>query len=456
MNATSFHRTANGPAYEKIYLDKLKSREQEVFSHLPISVPNTIPGRTPWIGLIDMNSYFATLEQQANPFLRNKPMGIIKDQGRTCVIAASKEAKKLGVKTGCSVYDARKLAPHFITVPADFNKYFDNTKRLKAIFESLSPTVDIFSLDEAFIDLSDCRGLYPTSQQFFDIAQRLVKQQLGPWVTFSLGLGMNRLQAKLASDLSRPDHWFEITAENLDACLAEAKVEDVCGIGYALTRKLHQLQIFHPYELNFCDDQFLHEHFGIFWGPELRRIGRGENSQTLTLIDKPPTHMKSVGRSKTLFRASGDSEYVRQLMFNLAEDMCFKARRMKLAGQHISLDIRDTDSGWYGGEIRLKDYVRHTDEVFGLLNQIFSSIPALRAPVIKVSVRLGNLKPLDQISLCWLPEWNKREKVFAAIDRVNEKHGLYTIKSARLAHFEILMPEVTGFLGDKMYQLREG
>ena len=74
-------------------------------------------------------------------------------------------------------------------------------------------------------------------------------------------------------------------------------------------------------------------------------------------------------------------------------------------------------------------------------------------PIIKVSVRLGNLKPIAEISECWLPEWHRREKVFTAVDKINEKHGLYTVKSARLANFKILMPEVTGFLGDKTYQL---
>lgn len=461
----SLHKTAEGPAYEKIYLDKWKFKEyladesNQVIHQIAVAprmaqgFPNPVSNPDPWIALIDMNSYFAVLEQQTNPFLRGKPIGIVKDQGRTCLIAASPEAKKLGIKTGCSLYDAKKLAPHLITVPADFDKYFYNTKLLKSIFESLSPQVDIFSLDEAFINLSTCRSLYPNSQDFFKLAQQAVKQQLGQWVTFSLGLGTNRLQAKLASDLAKTDNWFEITTDNLDSCLAEAKVEDICGIGWALSSKLHRLNIHHPYQLNFYDDSFLVEHFGIFWGPELRRIGRGEDSHTLTLVDKPNEHMKSVGRSKTLFKANSKPDYIRQLIYNLAEDMCFKARRMKLAGQHVYLGLRDTAGGWYGGEVRLKGYVRHTDEVFQFLNQTFEQVKLGSAPIIKVSVRLGNLKPMDEIPQCWLPDWNKREKVFAAVDQVNEKHGLYTVKSARLSDFKILMPEVTGFLGDKIYQM---
>jgi DNA polymerase-4 len=411
-----------------------------------------ITGQEPWVALVDMNSYFAVLEQQANPYLRNKPVGIVKDHGRTCIIAASKEAKKLGVKTGSMLFEARQLAPHIVTVAADFDKYFYNTKLLKSLFESLSPETEIFSLDEAFIDLSSCRHLYPDAQSFFDIVRQKIKAELGEWVTLSLGLGRNRLQAKLASDLAGPDNYFEITPENVDACLAEAKVEDICGIGYRLSAKLHHLQIEHPYQLNFYDDAFLKDHFGIFWGPELRRIGRGENSHLLDLIDKPPQHMKSVGRSKTLFKPTDDRQHIRQLIYNLTEEMCFKARKMKLAGKYLYLSLRDTDHRWFGGDLRLKTYLRHTDEVFNLLDTILQKISLDDIKIIKVSVQLGQLELMENISLCWLPEWNKREEVFRAVDKVNEKHGLFTLKSGTLLNFKILKPEVTGFLGDKTYQ----
>jgi len=406
----------------------------------------------PWMALIDMNSYFATLEQQSNPFLRGKPIGIVKDHGRTCVIAASAEAKKLGIKTGCRLREARELCPTFIAVPADFDKYFYNTLLLKKIFESLSPATDIFSLDEAFIDLKDCRKIYADTQSFFTAAQKKVHDELGEWVTFSLGIGRNRLQAKLASEFAGVDHYFEITEKNLDACLAEAKVDDICGIGYRLSKRLRMLQIEHPYQLNFYDDAFLIEHFGVFWGPELRRIGRGENSHLLDLIDTPATHMKSVGRSKTLFTANANHDYLRQMIYNLAEDMCFKARRMKMAGCHVALYLTGTEGQWWAKEFRMKTPVCHTNEVFHLLDRLFSALQIGHASIIKIGVRLGELHPLEKTTQCWLPEWDSRERLYHAVDAVNEKHGLYTLKPARLLGFKIIHPEVTGFLGDKIYQ----
>ncbi len=447
-----FYQDPSVAAYEKMYLDKLKFKEYLDGGEFPFTPPSApAPNLTPWVGLIDMNSYFATLEQQANPYLRGKPIGIVKDIGRSCVIAASKEAKKLGIKTGFSLYDAKKLYPGFIAVAADFDKYFYNTKLLKSIFESLAPKTDIFSLDEAFLDLTDCKKLYPDAATFFKIAQQKVKEQLGEWVTFSLGMGQNRLQAKLASDISEKNSYFEITPDNLIECLMDAQVEDICGIGFRLTAKLHLHNIYHPYQLNFFDDAFLKDNFGTFWGPELRRIGQGKNSHLLDLADKPPAHMKSVGRTKTLYKATKEKEHLRQLMYNLTEDMCFKARRMNLAGQFVGLSLRDTEGRHYGSQFRLKSYVRHTNDVYELLNRIFNTID-FPAPIIKVGVYLGNLRPLTEITQCWFPEWEKREKVFSAVDEVNQKYGLYTVKATRLVNFKILMPEVTGFLGDKTYQ----
>jgi DNA polymerase IV len=416
---------------------------------------------TPWFALIDMNSYFAMLEQQANPYLRNKPVVVVKEAGRSCVIAASKEAKKLGVKTGESIKDARQKAPNLISIPGDFDKYFHNTKNLRNIFLNLSPDVDLFSLDEAFIDLTGCRRLYPDARTFFELCRQKVAHDLGGWVTFSLGFGENRIQAKLASDFAGPDNYFEITPENLDSVFSQAKVEDICGIGFRLTTRLHRLNIHHPYQLNFCDDEFLLEHFGKFWGPELRKIGQGKESHMLNLRQRELPHMKSVSRSKTLFVANADQRYIEQMIYNLAEDMCFKARRMKLAGRHVYLSIFDTDHRYWGRVLRLKGrHVSYTDDVFSLLLSNFHNITLswrlqnLTPKIIKIGVGLSDLHPLAELPQSWLPETEKRQKIYSAIDEINEKHGLFTIKPAKLVDFKIIRPEVTGFLGDRQYQLQ--
>jgi hypothetical protein len=151
------------------------------------------------------------------------------------------------------------------------------------------------------------------------------------------------------------------------------------------------------------------------------------------------------------------------MLYNLAEDMCFKARRMKLAGCDVGFSLRDTDGGHWGGKKHLKGrWVSNTDEVFSLLQVIFHDIyqnylpRELPVKIIKAGVWLGGLRPLAELPTSWLPESAKRAKIFRAVDQVNEKHGLFTVTSGKLLNFKIIKPEVTGYLGDKTYQMQFG
>src|SRR3989337_244013 len=109
---------------------------------------------------VDLNSFFATAEQQTNPSLRGKPVGILKAAGRTCVIAASVEAKKYGVKTGMGLNEVNQLCPGIILVPADFDKYADITYRFINICKTYSPACEVFSLDECFIDVTETEKFF--------------------------------------------------------------------------------------------------------------------------------------------------------------------------------------------------------------------------------------------------------------------------------------------------------
>lgn len=403
---------------------------------------------------VDINSYFATVLQQENPMLRGKPLGILKSLGRSCLIATSKEAKKLGIKTGCSLPDARRLAPNLMTVAAEFDRYLDCTKRLKLIFESFSPESDIFSLDESFIDLTHCQYLYPNSHTAATQIRQAIKDELGEWVTCNIGISHNRLLAKIASEVSPPDSTFEITSQNQDAILAKVEFKDVCGVGPRLEKKLRKLGITHPYGLNFWSQEDLEPFFGPFWSQELKRIGAGEESHILRLIDRNrDQHMKSVGRTITGYQLCDDELQIKQTLYNLTEELIYKVRQMKMAGRHIGIGLWGQDQGWFAHRT-LKYHVNHTSELFQLLYQGLYGPWQRSFKVIKYGVFLNQLTPESELSQCWLPDWQKREKVSRAVDLLTEKYGLFTVKPATLTNFSMIRPEVTGYLGDKRFQLR--
>ncbi|KKT65780.1 MAG: polymerase IV protein, partial [Candidatus Woesebacteria bacterium GW2011_GWA2_44_33] len=156
------------------------------------------------------------MEQQKNPQLRGKPVGVIKAEGRTVIIAASVEAKRRGVKTGTLVWQAKLLCPEIILVPADFDSYDKMTRRFARICQRFSDRVELFSLDEVFLDATETGRLFGGSRKLALHLKKVVREKLGEWMKVSIGIAKNRLLAKLASDMEKPDGLVEISDENQD------------------------------------------------------------------------------------------------------------------------------------------------------------------------------------------------------------------------------------------------
>jgi len=401
---------------------------------------------------VDINSYFATMLQQENPHLQNKPIGVIKDEGRTCIIAASKEAKQMGIETGCNSLEARRLCPHICLIPASFERYLDATRRLKQIFEKFSPDVFIYSLDEAFIDVTSCRQhLYPDVKKLGCKIQQEIKTELGSWVTSNVGIGSNRLRAKIASEIAPKGSLLEINQNNLDSILASVQFKNVCGIGYQLASKLKQLRVTVPYQIRFLDQLTLTTFFGPFWSQELLKIAYGLEPHFLQLIDKPQPYMKSVGRSITGFRLYDKELEIKSVLFNLCSEVVDKIRQMGLAGRQVYLGLSGQKQ-YFTRHITLESPIEHLKELFTWVWHLYSNWPK-DFKIIRFAVRLNLLKPSMQMSL--LPSWHHSEKIQTALDAINAKYGLFTLHPASINKQHLIRPEVTGFLGDRQYQLRQ-
>jgi DNA polymerase-4 len=403
---------------------------------------------------VDINSYFATLAQQENPFLRHKPLGVVKDTGRTCLIAASKEAKKYGVRTGSLLKDARQLCPHLITIPAEFDRYLDATKRLQKIFQHFSPNVFIYSLDEAFLDLSGCQRLYASPKAAAQQLQQTIKKELGDWVTCNIGLAPNRFLAKMASSVAHTGTINIVTPDNLDSLLASTPFSDVCGVGFRLEAKLNQLGITNLYQLRLYPEFELEQFFGPFWTKELLKMAYGQETHLLSQLDHPPEHMKSVGRSITGFKLHDDEDEIRAVILNLIEEVTHKVRKLNLAGRYVWLKLygSNPDERWQTHQT-LTYHIRHTKDMFDLLYIKQYQGWRRNFKVIKFAVRLGLLEPLTTTSQPLLPEWHRQERIAQAVDTLTQKYGLFTVHPGLFTRRDIIRPEVTGFLGDRDYQL---
>lgn len=398
---------------------------------------------------VDINSYFATMLQQENPALRGRPIGVVKEAGRTCIIAASKEAKKLGVKTGERLSDALKKAPNLLPVPAQFGIYLSCTHKLKQVFTQLAPVADIFSLDEAFLDMTGCEPFAPDLRAYGQKVQKQIKQALGEWVTCNVGIAHNKFLAKMTSEVAPKGSVTQVTADNMDDLLATTPFSSVCGIGYRLEKRLRRFGVYTPLMINVLDDDTLQQAFGPFWSRELRLMGLGQEPHFFT-HQRTVQHMQSVGRTITGYRLENDETVIRRVLLNLLEEATYKVRRMQLAGRKVGIALWGHD-GFWSAHRTLKYWVRHTSEIFPILyGQLYRNWQR-EFPVIKFGVWISGLQPITAVQQSLFPDAAKRERVSQALDAVNDRWGGFTLMPAALLGGSVIRPEVTGFLGDKTY-----
>src|SRR3712207_5500792 len=205
---------------------------------------------SPTILFADLNSAFATIEQQANPLLRGKPIVVAAyNSPNGCVVAPSIEAKRYGIKTGMTVRDARLLYPKVIVRTPDPAKYRAVHLQFRNIFKDYSPAVSPKSIDEAVIDFTDTYALY--NRSLTDIGQeikRRVRREIGEWMVCSIGIAPNRFLAKLAASLKKPDGLETIDHTNVLSVYERVSLRDLNGINTRNEARLNACGIFTPME----------------------------------------------------------------------------------------------------------------------------------------------------------------------------------------------------------------
>lgn len=381
---------------------------------------------------LDMNSYFATVEQQANPQLRGRPLGIIKAEGRGCVIAASIEAKKYGVKTGTTVWEAKSKCPQIVLVPADMDKYLGITKKFISIVNDYSPIVEVFSIDEMFVDVSQTQDLYSGGayQMAIEIKNR-VRNELGDWIRCSVGVSFTKLLAKLASELKKPDGLVFLNKENYLQKTEGVDVGEVCGIGQARTKWLNARGAYNLGQARKLDIN----------NQDLRKLVWLETDLAMTTIDDL-SPAKSVSRTFTTYRKYWSEEEILALIRNLIEEAAGKLREMGMVGRMCALSL---DGFW--SRTTMRQASDDPEIFFKILGSEYKKRPVVG--IRKAGVWISNLEFNIQY-----PMFNERRNLLRAVDQVNTRWGLFTLYPGSLFGRELIRPEVTGFLGDKWYRLR--
>jgi DNA polymerase-4 len=420
---------------------------------------------------IDFDSFFASVEQQYNPLLRGKPVGVTATNGRTCIIASSREAKRLGIKTGTRTYEARRLCPSIIFVSADFVKYFEVSKKFLNICKDYSAFVELFSIDELFIDITSTQHLFGGAYSIVSKIKKQIREEIGEYITVSVGISYNKLLAKLASGIRKPDGVFEIGKNDVESVYQKAELTDMCGIGERIKARLNTIGIYTLMQLRKAPLEALIEEFGNIEGHFLKDIGLGIDASSVIPYSQAP-EVKSVGRNYCLPKNEYDKRVVLQNLFELCEEVGIKLRRLNKKARTIGVSLRGNIN--VGGRETYSVYMDRGSEIFrsclAIVQEHFFPCHPERSegsPEFIKSIEIlryaqnDNMKYVRQISV-WVSNLENKENIQQSlfdsarqnslqktIDEINERFGDHTIRNGFLLYADKLTTVPNGYMADK-------
>jgi DNA polymerase IV len=386
------------------------------------------------IAHIDMNAFFASVEQKVNPHLKGKPIIVCGNpEGRTVVSTASYEARAYGIKTGMTIGEAKKLCPQAILVECDPAKYIYTSMKLLSIYESFTPKVEAFSVDEAFLDLTGTERLFGPPLEIAKKIKQRIKKELG--LLCSVGIASNKLLAKLASDLKKPDGLVFLNDEDVPRILEDLPISELCGIGSKMTSHLNKLGIRTCGDLGRYPREILEEKFGKI-GTYLHNMGKGRGDEEVLFYyqSEPIVKMlriKSMGHSLTLDKDAYSKEIIEKLIFQLSEQVGKRLRRHGYKGRTVCLALRYSDFSTFSKQRTVKRFIDDGKEIFKeamlIFQELYNNLYGVRLAGVSVS---SLIKDTSQLSL--FEEERKRQRLLEAMDKINGRFGDFTLAWAKL------------------------
>lgn len=398
-----------------------------------------------WL-FLDLNSYFASVEQELRPELRNRPVAVVPLMAdTTCCIAASYEAKAFQVKTGTQVGEAKRMCPGLVLVEARHELYVEYHKKIVEAVETCVPVASVMSIDEMACSLM---GREQPLMAALDLARRVketIKRDVGSTLRCSVGLAPNRYLAKIASDMEKPDGLVALTPDILETALRQLELRDLPGVGARMEKHLHTRGIRTMEQLLALDREKLSDVWGGVGGEKLYHWLRGEDFN-----DRELEHQKSISHSHMLppeFRTR-DGAYA--IAHKLLHKAAMRLRAAHLWTTNVSLSVKFAvpkeiarkrhysgipQSSWSRGMTVVECQDNQT--LVEALRRLWSEMPqdeALQKPFF-VGVWLGNLVPdhLHTLNLfSSLESEARRTRLSTTMDVLNHKYGLDTLFPASM------------------------
>jgi DNA polymerase IV len=375
---------------------------------------------------VDMDAFYASVEQRDNPELRGKPVVVGgSPQSRGVASTCSYEARKYGIRSAMPLAEAYRRCPHAIFVPVNGRKYREVSLQINKIFHDYTPIVEPLSLDEAFLDVTGSTRLFGSAENIAKEIKARIQMELE--LTASVGLACNKFLAKIASDLKKPNGLVVVAPDKIQQFLDPLPVERIWGVGVKTAERLHGLNIRCVRELRQLEVEYLERLFGI-GGNQLYHLARG--------IDERPVEIergvKSIGREITFSEDIRDREALATFLLELTVDVGRKLRKEALKAKTINLKLRFKDFSTITRARTLDSLTNLDEDIFASSSELLQEV-VLKDSVRLIGVSVSNLSDQEdsQLSLFAEPKQEK-ENLTKAVDQLKERFGEKSIIRARL------------------------
>ena len=356
---------------------------------------------------IDMDAFYASVEERDHPELKGHPLVIAKHPkdtgGRGVVTTANYEARKFGIHSAMSAQKAYELCPIANFVQGNRSHYAEISREIHQIFREYTDIIEPLSLDEAYLDVTVNKKNIKSAIKIARMIQLEIWQKLH--LTCSAGVSYNKFLAKLASDYEKPTGLTVVLPENAESFLRDIPIEDFHGVGKKTVPKMHEMGIYKGKDLYEKSEMDLIREFGKM-GYSLYRKVRGIHDSPV----EPNRDRKSVGRENTFSKPLLVEEQVVIELRELAKDVEKSLKRAQLHGQTVVLKVRDKEYETFTKRVTIRDYIDDDETIYFYAKQIWDTFDLLERGIRLLGITVTNLES-KQYELIKLPLWEKEQPI---------------------------------------------
>jgi len=375
---------------------------------------------------VDIDAFYASVEERDNPYLVGKPVVVGGTaEGRGVVMAANYVVRQYGVHSAMPAAIARRLCPQAIFLPCRMEHYAQISREIQEILHQFTPLVEPLSLDEAFLDVTGCEGLFGPAAEIGKKIKSEIRRRVR--LVASVGVAPNKFLAKIASDVQKPDGFVVVDPNHVQAFLDPLPVGRLWGVGKVAGKAFQKLGITTIGQLRQLPEDILESHFGQP-GRHLWKLAHGIDDRHVV----PDRDAKSISHETTFAQDIDDPEILRVWLLQLTEQVCRRLRRYQLVGHTVRLKVRFADFRTITRSRTLADPTNITEEIWQAAAELLTRLPAERQPVRLLGMGVSGLEieTSRQQDLFDGHRREKQQKLDAVTDRIHDRFGRFALKRA--------------------------